>query len=108
MDTKVLPYGKVCSSEFETKDFDVDNGKEYSWEFKCKKKLCGFMWGENREIKHTVVTKNIACTGKSANRETMMDYSDITNTSVPIPDKGDDSSLVSGIKRTANCLSDYR
>ena len=28
----------------------------------------------------------------------MMDYSDITNTSVPIPDKGDDSSLVSGIK----------
>lgn len=25
-DTKALPYGK-----------------EYSWEFKCKKKLCGFM-----------------------------------------------------------------
>ena len=37
--------------------------------------LCGV---KNREIKHTVVTKNIACTGKSAKRETMMDYSDIS------------------------------
>ena len=78
MDTKVLPYGKVCSSELRQK--------------------ISMLTMENREIKHTVVTKNIACTGKSANRETMMDYSDITNTSVPIPDKGDDSSLVSGIK----------
>ena len=56
---------------------------------------------KNREIKHTVVAKNIACTGKSVSRETMMDYSDITvanqNISVPIPDKGDDSDLASGI-----------
>ena len=49
---------------------------------------------KNREIKHTVVTKNIACTGKSVSRENMMDYSDI---SVPILDKRDDSDLVSGI-----------
>ena len=46
-DTKALPYGNVCSSE----DFDVDNGKEYSWEFKCKKKLCGFMWDEKQRNK---------------------------------------------------------
>ena len=60
--------------------------------------LCGM---KNREIKHTVVAKNIACTGKSVSRENMMDYSDITvvnrDISVPILDKRDDSDLVSGI-----------
>ena len=100
-DTKALPYGNVCSSELRQKGFDVDNGKEYSWEFNCKKKLCGLCGMKNREIKHTVVAKNIACTGKSVSRENMMDYSDITvvnrDISVPILDKRDDSDLVSGI-----------
>lgn len=71
MDTKALPYGNVCSSELRQK------------------------------ISMLTMEKNIACTGKSVSRETMMDYSDITvanqNISVPIPDKGDDSDLVSGI-----------
>ena len=47
----VLAFAIAVVMVFETKDFDVDNGKEYSWEFKCKKKLCGFMWDEKQRNK---------------------------------------------------------
>lgn len=50
-DTKALPYGNVCSSELRQKVSMFDNGKEYSWEFNCKKKLCGFMWDEKQRNK---------------------------------------------------------
>ena len=95
MDTKVLPYGKVCSSELRQKISMLTMEKNILGSLSARRNYADLCGVKNREIKHTVVTKNIACTGKSANRETMMDYSDI---SVPIPDKGDDSSLVSGIK----------
>ena len=98
MDTKVLPYGKVCSSELRQKISMLTMEKNILGSLSARRNYADLCGVKNREIKHTVVTKNIACTGKSANRETMMDYSDITNTSVPIPDEGDDSSLVSGIK----------
>lgn len=98
MDTKVLPYGKVCSSELRQKISMLTMEKNILGSLSARRNYADLCGVKNREIKHTVVTKNIACTGKSANRETMMDYSDINNTSVPIPDKGDDSSLVSGIK----------
>lgn len=98
MDTKVLPYGNMCSSELRQKISMLTMEKNILGSLSARRNYADLCGVKNREIKHTVVTKNIACTGKSANRETMMDYSDITNTSVPIPDKGDDSSLVSGIK----------
>lgn len=46
---EISGMGKAVNMD--TKDFDVDNGKEYSWEFKCKKKLCGFMWDEKQRNK---------------------------------------------------------
>lgn len=48
MDTKALPYGKVCSSESRQK---ISMLTMDSWEFKCKKKLCGFMWDEKQRNK---------------------------------------------------------
>lgn len=95
MDTKVLPYGNMCSSELRQKISMLTMEKNILGSLSARRNYADLCGVKNREIKHTVVTKNIACTGKSANRETMMDYSDI---SVPIPDKGDYSSLVSGIK----------
>ena len=98
MDTKVLPYGNMCSSELRQKISMLTMEKNILGSLSARRNYADLCGVKNREIKHTVVTKNIACTGKSTDRETMMDYSDITNTSVPIPDKGDDSDLVSGIK----------
>ena len=82
MDTKVLPYGKVCSSELRQKISMLTMEKNILGSLSARRNYADLCGVKNREIKHTVVTKNIACTG----------------TSVPIPDKGDDSSLVSGIK----------
>ena len=101
MDTKALPYGNVCSSELRQKISMLTMEKNILGSLSARRNYADLCRMKNREIKHTVVTKNIACTGKSVSRETMMDYSDITvanqNISVPIPDKGDDSDLVSGI-----------
>ena len=95
MDTKVLPYGKVCSSELRQKISMLTMEKNILGSLSARRNYADLCGMKSREIKHIVVAKNIACTGKSTDRETMMDYSDI---SVPIPDKGDYSSLVSGIK----------
>lgn len=101
MDTKALPYGNVCSSELRQKISMLTMEKNILGSLSVRRNYADLCGMKNREIKHTVVAKNIACTGKSVSRETMMDYSDITvanqNISVPIPDKGDDSDLVSGI-----------
>lgn len=101
MDTKTLPYGNVCSSELRQKISMLTMEKNILGSLSVRRNYADLCGMKNREIKHTVVAKNIACTGKSADRETMMDYSDITvanqNISVPIPDKGEDSDLVSGI-----------
>ena len=101
MDTKALPYGNVCSSELRQKISMLTMEKNILGSLSVRRNYADLCGMKNRVIKHTVVAKNIACTGKSVSRETMMDYSDITvanqNISVPIPDKGDDSDLVSGI-----------
>ena len=47
MDTKVLPYGNMCSSELRQKISMLTMEKN----IKCKKKLCGFMWGEKQRNK---------------------------------------------------------
>ena len=100
MDTKTLPY-EMCVQVNWTKISMLTMEKNILGSLSVRRNYADLCGMKNREIKHTVVAKNIACTGKSADRETMMDYSDITvanqNISVPIPDKGDDSDLVSGI-----------
>lgn len=93
-DTKALPYGNVCSSELRQKISMLTMEKNILVSLSARRNYADLCRMKNREIKHTVVTKNIACTGKSVSRENMMDYSDI---SVPILDKRDDSDLVSGI-----------
>lgn len=93
-DTKALPYGNVCSSELRQKISMLTMEKNILGSLSARRNYADLCRMKNREIKHTVVTKNIACTGKSVSRENMMDYSDI---SVPILDKRDDSDLVSGI-----------
>lgn len=101
MDTKALPYGKVCSSESRQKISMLTMEKNILGSLSARRNYADLCGMKSREIKHIVVAKNIACTGKSTDRETMMDYSDITvvnrDISVPIPDKGDDFDLVSGI-----------
>lgn len=100
-DTKAFPYGNVCSSELRQKISMLTMEKNILGSLSARRKYADLCGMKNREIKHIVEAKNIACTGKSVSREIMMDYSDITvanqNISVPIPDKGDDSDLVSGI-----------
>ena len=93
-DTKALPYGNVCSSELRQKVSMLTMEKNILGSLTARRNYADLCGMKNREIKHTVVAKNIACTGKSVSRENMMDYSDI---SVPILDKRDDSDLVSGI-----------
>ena len=93
-DTKALPYGNVCSSELRQKISMLTMEKNILGSLSARRNYADLCRMKNREIKHTVVTMNIACTGKSVSRENMMDYSDI---SVPILDKRDDSDLVSGI-----------
>ena len=99
-DTKALPYGNVCSSELRQKISMLTMEKNILGSLSARRNYADLCRMKNREIKHTVVTKNIACTGKSVSRENMMDYSDITvvnrDISVPILDKRDDSDLVSG------------
>ena len=100
-DTKALPYGNVCSSELRQKVSMLTMEKNILGSLTARRNYADLCGMKNREIKHTVVAKNIACTGKSVSRENMMDYSDITvvnrDISVPILDKRDDSDLVSGI-----------
>lgn len=99
-DTKALPYGNVCSSELRQKISMLTMEKNILGSLSARRNYADLCGMKNREIKHTVVAKNIACTGKSVSRENMMDYSDITvvnrDISVPILDKRDDSDLVSG------------
>ena len=91
MDTKALPYGKVCSSESRQKISMLTMEKNILGSLSARRNYADLCGMKSREIKHIVVAKNIACTGKSTDRETMMDYSDITvvnrDISVPILDK---------------------
>ena len=76
MDTKALPYGNVCSSEWRQKISMLTMEKNILGSLSARRNYADFCGLENIEIKHTVTAKDI---------------------SVPIPDKGDDSDLVSGI-----------
>ncbi len=64
--------------------------KNILWEFKCKKKICGFMWDEKQRNKSILLRH----TGKSVSKRNHDGlFSDITVAnqniiSVPIPDKG--------------------
>lgn len=94
-DTKALPYGNVCSSELRQKISMLTMEKNILGSLSARRNYADLCRMKNREIKHTVVTKNIACTGKSVSRENMMDL--FGYISSWILDKRDDSDLVSGI-----------
>ena len=68
MDTKALPYGNVCSSELRQKISMLTMEKNILGSLSARRNYADLCRMKNREIKHTVVTKNIACTGKSTDR----------------------------------------
>ena len=63
MDTKVLPYGNMCSSELRQKISMLTMEKNILGSLSARRNYADLCGVKNREIKHTVVTKNIACTG---------------------------------------------